>query len=55
LEFVRLYLGKSVLTDQVQRELRVDANLANVAFGQPTSIVGELPDNLKTSIMCLPE
>ncbi|WP_341831694.1 DUF3823 domain-containing protein [Sphingobacterium thalpophilum] len=47
LEFVRLYLGKSVLTDQVQRELRVDANLANVAFGQPTSIVGELPDNLK--------
>ncbi|HAK28787.1 MULTISPECIES: DUF3823 domain-containing protein [Sphingobacterium] len=47
MEFVRLYLGKSVLTDQVQRELRVDANLANVAFGQPTSIVGELPDNLK--------
>lgn len=47
LDAVRLYLGKSILTDQGQQELRVDAKVANVVFGQPTSIVGELPDNLK--------
>lgn len=46
-ELVRLYLGKSVLTDQVQRELRVDGDPAALVFGQNTSIAGELPDNLK--------
>ncbi|WP_426792211.1 DUF3823 domain-containing protein [Sphingobacterium sp. WOUb80] len=44
---VCLYLGKSILTDQVRQELLVDANLANVTFGQQTSIVGVLPDKLK--------
>jgi len=47
LEYVRLYLGKSILTDQVQQELYIDANLSTLTFGQPTTIVGELPDNLK--------
>lgn len=47
LEYVRLYLGKSILTDQVQQELRIDANLSTLTLGQPTTIVGELPDNLK--------
>jgi len=46
-EFVRLYLGKSVLTDQVQRELRVDGNIATLVFGQQAVIAGDLPDNLK--------
>lgn len=46
-EFVRLYLGKSILTDQVQRELRVDGNVGSLVFGQQTAIAGELPDNLK--------
>lgn len=46
-EFVRLYLGKSILTDQVQRELRVDGNVGALVFGQQTTIEGELPDNLK--------
>ena len=47
LEFVRLYLGKSVLTDQVQREVRIDAALNTVVLGQPTDLTAELPDNLK--------
>lgn len=46
-EFVRLYLGKSILTDQVQRELRVDGNVAGLVFGSQTVITGDLPDNLK--------
>lgn len=44
---VCLYLGKSILTDEGRQELRVEANLANVTFGQPISIAGELPNNLK--------
>lgn len=44
---VRLYLGKSILTDQVQRELLVDGNVGGLVFGQPTVIAGEMPDNLK--------
>lgn len=49
LEFVRLYLGKSILTDQVQREVRVDANLNSVVLGQQIEISsGALPDNLKS-------
>jgi hypothetical protein len=47
-EFVRLYLGKSILTDQVQREVRVDGNIGTLVFGQQTSITADLPDNLKT-------
>lgn len=46
-ELVRLYLGKSVLTDQVQRELRVDGNTGTLVFGQSTVIAGDIPDNLK--------
>lgn len=46
-ELVRLYLGKSILTDQVQRELRVDGNAGGLVFGQQTVISGEIPDNLK--------
>ena len=47
LELVRLYLGKSILTDQVQREFLVDGNVANIISGQPTEITASLPDNLK--------
>ena len=47
LELVRLYLGKSILTDQVQREFLVDGNVANIVSGQPTEITASLPDNLK--------
>ena len=47
LELVRLYLGKSMLTDQVQREFLVDGNVANIVSGQPTEITASLPDNLK--------
>jgi len=47
LEFVRLYLGKTLLTDQVQRDLRVEGNVANFVFGQPTTLSGEIPENLR--------
>jgi len=47
IDFVRLYLGKSVLTDQVQRELVADANVGTLVVGQETAISGDLPDNLK--------
>lgn len=46
-DLVRLYLGKSILTDQVQRELLVDGNVGSLVFGQPTVIAGQLPDDLK--------
>lgn len=46
-EFVRLYLGKSILTDQVQRELRIDGSVSALVFGSETVITGDLPDNLK--------
>jgi hypothetical protein len=46
-ELVRLYLGKSILTDQVQREFRQDGNLANLVFGQQATIAADIPDNLK--------
>nr|WP_276900516.1 DUF3823 domain-containing protein [Pedobacter kyonggii] len=49
LEFVRLYLGKSILTDHVQYDVRVGANLSNVVLGQQIEIPsGALPDNLKS-------
>ncbi|MFD1771548.1 DUF3823 domain-containing protein [Sphingobacterium suaedae] len=47
IELVRLYIGGSILTDQVRHELRVDANVSNILLGQPVTLVGELPDNLK--------
>lgn len=47
LQFVRLYIGKFILTDQGQQELRVDANLSLISFGQPVSMQATLPDNLK--------
>lgn len=46
-ELVRLYLGKSILTDQVLRDLRVDGNVGSLVFGQSTVIAGEIPDALK--------
>jgi hypothetical protein len=46
-EFVRLYIGKSLLTDQVQREVRVDGNISILTFGTQFQITGDLPDNLK--------
>lgn len=46
-ELVVLYLGKSVLTDQVQHELRVDGNVGSLVFGQQMAISGVIPDKLK--------
>ncbi|WP_090884445.1 DUF3823 domain-containing protein [Pedobacter rhizosphaerae] len=46
-ELVRLYLGKSVLTDQVLRDVRVDANISSLVFGSATSLSADIPDNLK--------
>ncbi|MNI70116.1 hypothetical protein D3C73_1259070 [compost metagenome] len=47
-ELVRLYLGKSVLTDQVLRDLRIDANISSFVFGAQTSLSADIPDNLKS-------
>ncbi|MFF5379574.1 DUF3823 domain-containing protein [Pedobacter suwonensis] len=47
-ELVRLYLGKSVLTDQVQREVRVDASVPSLVFGAQTTLSADIPDNLKS-------
>ena len=46
-ELVRLYLGKSILTDQVQREVRAEGNVAGLVFGGQNTIATDLPDNLK--------
>ncbi|KRT16256.1 hypothetical protein ASU31_08750 [Pedobacter ginsenosidimutans] len=47
-ELVRLYLGKSILTDQVLRDVRVDGNVSSLVFGSPTTLSADIPDNLKT-------
>jgi Protein of unknown function (DUF3823) N-terminal domain/Domain of unknown function (DUF3823_C) len=47
-ELVRLYLGKSVLTDQVQREVRVDGSVPSLVFGAQTTLSADIPDNLKS-------
>jgi len=46
-ELVRLYLGKSILTDQVQREVRVEGNVSTLVFGAQTILTADIPDNLK--------
>ena len=46
-EFMRLYLGKSILTDQVQQEVLVNGDVGNLVFGQQTVLTADLPDNLK--------
>jgi len=46
-ELVRLYLGKSVLTDQVLRDERVDANISTLVLGGQTTITANIPDALK--------
>lgn len=44
---VRLYLGKSILTDDVRNELSIDGNVGSLVLGQPMTLSGALPDNLK--------
>lgn len=47
-QFVRLYLGKSILTDEVRNEFRAEGNVGNLVFGQNTVVSGQIPENLKT-------
>lgn len=47
LELVRLYIGKSILTDQVQREFFVEGSVGSIVSGQPAEITATLPANLK--------
>ena len=44
---VVLYLGKSILTDNVRNELSIDGNTGSLVLGQPMTISGALPNNLK--------
>ena len=43
---VRLYIGKSILTDQNRIEQAVDADLANITEGQSSSLTVQLSQNL---------
>lgn len=47
LQFVRVYLGKSVLTDEVRKEHVADADVAALVLGANTSITTTIPNNLK--------
>ncbi|WP_442955333.1 hypothetical protein [Pedobacter terrae] len=44
-ELVRLYLGKSVLTDHLFRDVRVDGNVSSLIFCAPTSLSADIPEN----------
>lgn len=43
---VRLYLGKSILTDQNKNEHAVNAKISDITIGNETLIVTEIPENL---------
>lgn len=50
LDVVRLFFGKSILLDNAKlasQNHRVDANKSNIVFGQESSIVAQVPDDLK--------
>ncbi len=47
LQFVKLYLGSSVLTDEVRKEHAVNANVGSLVLGANTSLTTTIPDNLK--------
>jgi len=47
LDAVRLYIGRSLLTDQNRAEARFDVALSDIVYGQEATITGELPDGLK--------
>jgi len=47
LDAVRLYIGRSLLTDQNRTESRFDVELSQITYGQETVITRELPDELK--------
>ncbi|PXV66360.1 uncharacterized protein DUF3823 [Dysgonomonas alginatilytica] len=43
---VRLYLGKSILTDQNKNEKAVSATLSTITIGQEATLAAEIPANL---------
>lgn len=47
LQFVRLYVGKSILTDDVRKEHVVDADISTLILGANTSITTTIPNNLE--------
>lgn len=47
LQFVKLYLGSSILTDEVRKEHAVNANVGTLVLGANTSLTATIPDNLK--------
>lgn len=47
LQLVRLYLGKSVLTDEVRKEHVADATISTLVLGANTSITTTIPNSLK--------
>ncbi|PJJ83562.1 DUF3823 domain-containing protein [Mucilaginibacter auburnensis] len=48
LQNVKLYLGSSILTDEVRSEHKVDANLATVVLGANSTITTTIPTALRT-------
>lgn len=44
---VRLYVGKSLLTDQSRNELAVNLNLSTLSVGTSTSLKAQLPESFK--------
>jgi hypothetical protein len=48
LQNVKLYLGSSILTDEVRNDLKVDANIATFVLGANSTITGTVPTSLRT-------
>lgn len=46
-ESVRLYLGKTLLTDQNQYDVVVEGSVADIVLGQPVTLSGEVPERLR--------
>jgi len=47
LQFVKLYLGSSMLTDEVRKEHSVTADVNTLVLGSNTTLSTTIPDNLK--------
>lgn len=47
LQFVKLYLGSNLLTDEVRKEHSVNANVSTLILGANSTLTATIPDNLK--------
>ena len=47
LQFVKLYLGSSILTDEVRNEYSISADVNTLVLGENSTLTATIPNNLK--------